>query len=40
MRGITNNDDDPQGTTVQFAWCEKGLGVKHHEKYFGRRPMM
>ena len=24
MRGITDNDDDPQGTAVQFAWCEKG----------------
>ena len=24
-RGITNNDNDPQGTTVQFTWCEKDL---------------
>ena len=39
-RGITNNDDDPQGTTVQFAWCEKGLGVKHHTKSPDRRPLM
>ena len=23
-RGIIDNDDDPQGTAVQFAWCEKG----------------
>jgi len=23
-RGITDNDDDPQGTAVQFARCERG----------------
>ena len=23
-RGITDDDDDPQGIVVQFAWCEKG----------------
>ena len=22
VRGITDNDDDPKGTTVQFTWCE------------------
>ena len=21
-RGISDNDDDPQGTAVQFTWCE------------------
>ena len=21
-RGITDNDNDPQGTAVQFTWCE------------------
>ena len=29
-RGITDNDDDPQGITVQIACCEKGLGIEHH----------
>jgi len=24
VRGITDNDDYPQGTIVQFEWCEKG----------------
>jgi len=32
--GITDNDDDTQGTVVQFAWCEKGLGIEHHAKSF------
>ena len=22
VRGITDNDNDPQGTTIQFTWCE------------------
>ena len=33
-RGVTNNDNDPQGTTVQFACCEKGTWCQTLRKIF------
>ena len=34
VRGTIDNDDDAQGTTIQFACCEKGTWCRTRRKIF------
>ena len=33
-RGITDDDDDPKGSTVQFTWCEYMIRCRTSRKIF------